>query len=201
MSWDYIPGRNDEGYPDPTAATALAHAQRSQRGAMSRRAGEHFEAMVSASCGWYADHGLAKIQKTPEPMKPLRKPNQRGQFLACFTKQAQPDYGGTLRGGRSVYFEAKHTEADKIEASRLTLEQVEDLEAHHKLGALTFVIVSFGLEKFYRIPWETWRDMKKLYGRKHLKQAELEPFRIKYVAGVLKLLDGLISEEAEQGKE
>ncbi len=33
-------------------------------------------------------------------MKPLRAPNQLGQFLACYTKAAQPDYKGTLKGGR-----------------------------------------------------------------------------------------------------
>lgn len=40
MSWDYIPGKNHEGYPDPTAATALRNMQRSQQGLQSRRAGE-----------------------------------------------------------------------------------------------------------------------------------------------------------------
>ena len=27
MSWDTVPGRNSEGYPDPTASTALARVQ------------------------------------------------------------------------------------------------------------------------------------------------------------------------------
>ena len=49
MSWDTVPGRNSEGYPDPTASTALARVQHSQKGLQSKRAGEHFENMITAS--------------------------------------------------------------------------------------------------------------------------------------------------------
>lgn len=204
MSWDSIPGRNSEGYPDPTAATALANVQRSQRGRQSRIVGDHFEGIIAASLRWYEDKGVACIEKTPEPMKPLRAPNRQGQFLACYIKAGQPDFKGTLTGGRSVVFEAKHTDSDRIEYSRLTDEQVEKLSTHHKLGAAAFVLVSFGLQDFYRIPWEIWRDMKAIYGHKHIKQKELEPYRVQYIAGVLKLLEGIeldYNEEKEQTHE
>lgn len=204
MSWDSIPGRNSEGYPDPTAATALANVQRSQRGRQSRIMGDHFEGIIAASLKWYEDKGVACIEKTPEPMKPLRAPNRQGQFLACYIKAGQPDFKGTLTGGRSVVFEAKHTDSDRIEYSRLTDEQVEKLSTHHKLGAAAFVLVSFGLQDFYRIPWKIWRDMKAIYGHKHIKQTELEPFRVQYIAGVLKLLEGIeldYNEEKEQTHE
>ena len=199
MSWDSIPGKNSEGYRDPTAATALANIQRSQRGRQSRIMGDHFENMITASLRWYEDKGVACIEKTPEPMKPLRAPNRQGQFLACYVKAGQPDFKGTLTGGRSVVFEAKHTDSDRIEYGRLTDEQVEKLSTHHKLGAAAFVLVSFGLQDFYRIPWEVWRDMKAIYGRKHIKQPELEPDRVQYIAGVLKLLEG-IALDYNQGK-
>lgn len=201
MSWDSIPGKNSEGYRDPTAATALANIQRSQRGRQSRIVGEHFESVIAASLRWYEDKGVACIEKTPEPMKPLRAPNRQGQFLACYVKAGQPDFKGTLTGGRSVVFEAKHTDSDRIEYGRLTDEQVEKLSTHHKLGAAAFVLVSFGLQDFYRIPWEVWRDMKAIYGRKHIKQPELEPYRVQYIAGVLKLLEGIAldyNQEKEQ---
>ena len=153
--------------------------------------GDHFENLIAASLRWYEDKGVACIEKTPEPMKPLRAPNRQGQFLACYVKAGQPDFKGTLTGGRSVVFEAKHTDGDRIEYNRLTDEQVEKLSTHHKLGAAAFVLVSFGLQDFYRIPWEVWRDMKAIYGRKHIKQPELEPYRVQYIAGVLKLLEGI----------
>ena len=204
MSWDSIPGKNSEGYRDPTAATALANIQRSQRGRQSRIMGDHFENLIAASLRWYEDKGVACIEKTPEPMKPLRAPNRQGQFLACYVKAGQPDFKGTLTGGRSVVFEAKHTDGDRIEYNRLTDEQVEKLSTHHKLGAAAFVLVSFGLQDFYRIPWEIWRDMKAIYGRKHIKQPELEPYRVQYIAGVLKLLEGIAldyNQEKEQTHE
>ena len=191
MSWDYIPDKNHEGYYDPTAATALRNIQRSQQGLQSRRAGEYFENIISTSLCWYENKGLACIEKTPEPMKPLGKPNKKGQFLACYVKAAQPDFKGTITGGRSVVFEAKHTDGDRIEYSRLTDKQIEKLSRHHALGAAAFVLVSFGLHDFYRIPWEVWRDMQAIYGHKHMKQPECEPFRVQYIAGVLKLLDGI----------
>ena len=117
MSWDTVPGRNGEGYPDPTASTALARVQHSQKGLQSKRAGEHFENMITASLNWYCDKGVAFVEKTPEPMKPLRKPDRQGRFLACYTKAGQPDFKGTLTGGRAVVFETKHTDSDKIDQS------------------------------------------------------------------------------------
>ena len=138
--------------------------ERSQSGRQSRVAGEHFENLISASLQWYEDKGVACVEKTPEPMKPLRAPNRQGQFLACYTKAGQPDFKGTIIGGRSVVFEAKHTDSDRIKYDRLTPEQVEKLSKHHTLGAAAFVLVSVGLQAFYRV---------------------------QYIAGVIKLLDGI----------
>ena len=198
MSWDYVPGKNSEGYPDPTAAAALSNVQRSQRGLQSKRAGEHFENMIAASLGWYKDKGVAFIEKTPEPMRPLRPPNRQGQFLACYIKAGQPDFKGTLTGGRAVVFEAKHTDSDRIDYNRLTQEQLNSLAEHDRLGAAAFILVSVELQDFYRVPWSVWRDMRKLYGHKHMNKAELEPFRVQYIAGVLKLLEGIELEYGEQ---
>lgn len=191
MSMDIVHGKNHKGYPDPTAATAMANIERRMRGMQNRIAGESFENIIEASLEWYKVRGIAMIEKTPEPMKPLRAPNARGQFLACYTKQAQPDYKGTLLGGRSVVFEAKHTDTDRIESSRVTKEQADRLEIHDHLGAAAFVLVSFGLTDFFGIPWEVWRRMKEIYGRKYIKPEELEKFRVPYTAGVIKMLDGI----------
>ena len=46
--------------------------------------------------------------------------------------------------------------------------------------------------------------MKAIYGRKHIKQPELEPYRVQYIAGVLKLLEGIAldyNQEKEQTHE
>ena len=188
---DVIRGKNAEGYQDPTAATALYNVERSRRGQQSRLAGEIFENMIDAALRWYEDLGLACVEKTPEPMRPLARPNSKGQFLACYTKAAQPDYKGTIKGGRSVVFEAKHTDGDRIQANRLTPEQADRLERHPRLGAAAFVVVSFGLSSFYRIPWEVWRDMRKTYGRAYIKQEELEGYKLTQASGAIWLLEGI----------
>ena len=174
-------------------------AQRSEKGAQSRRVGELFENMIDASLIWYEQHGVVCVEKTPEPMKPLQRPDKRGRFLACYTKAAQPDFKGTLKGGRSVVFEAKHTDADRIKYDRLSGEQMEKLNTHHELGAVAFVLVSFGLQDFYRVPWEVWRDMKAIYGRKYLQPTELEQYRVQYMSGIIKLLEGVELRYNEKG--
>ena len=89
----YDPRKNAEGYNDPTPYAAEKHMMAQIRGKQARVAGGYFENIISASCDYYLSRGLAKIEKTPEPMKPLGAKNRKGQFLACYTKQAQPDYG------------------------------------------------------------------------------------------------------------
>ena len=187
----YDPRKNAESYNDPTPYAAEKHMMAQIRGKQARVAGGYFENIISASCDYYLSRGLAKIEKTPEPMKPLGAKNRKGQFLACYTKQAQPDYGGTLKGGRSIYFEAKHTDDERIEQRRLTQEQQDDLEAHHKLGAIAFVLVSVSLTDFYRVPWPVWRDMAEIYGRKYMTHAELSRYEVPATAGFIKFLHGI----------
>ena len=161
-------------------------------GARARIAGEIFENQIEGSLRWHIDRGLLKANKTPEPMKPLGKPNARGQFLACYTKKAQVDFCGTMYGGRSVRFEAKQTDSDRFEHKRLTDEQMDDLRDHQKLGALCFVLLCFGFDHFYRVPWQVWENMKLAYGRLYVTEKDVQQFRIPYTAGVLKILHGII---------
>lgn len=186
--------RNAEGYVDTTACEAIKNVQRQQKGKRSKAVGEHFENMISRSCVYYNDISFAYIEKTPEPMKVLRTvPCQPGKFISCFLKAAQPDYKGTLKGGRAIVFEAKHTDKDKLERRRLTDKQMASLKKHYELGALAYVIVSFGLQKFYRIPWEIWRDMKKLYGRQYVTQEDICEYEIPACGGLIGLLNGVIT--------
>ena len=118
----YDPRKNAEGYNDPTPYAAEKHMMAQIRGKQARVAGGYFENIISASCDYYLSRGLAKIEKTPEPMKPLGAKNRKGQFLACYTKQAQPDYGGTLKGGRrpSTPTTSASSSAGSLKSSRTT---------------------------------------------------------------------------------
>ena len=187
MSWDTVPGKNSEGYRDPTAATALSNVQRSQRGLQSKRAGEHFENLISASLNWYKDKGVAFIEKTPEPMRPIKSLGQ-GKFIAHYEKMAQPDYKGTLAGGKAVVFEAKHTDSDRLQQNVISSEQEKQLDRHMKLGAECFVMVSFGFEQYFKIPWAVFREMKQHYGRKYITPEDVQEYKVRYIGGVLQFL-------------
>ena len=100
-----------------------ASIRRSYIGDRSRAEGAGFEAIISSACDYYRAIGRADIEKTPEPMKPLGGADRSGRFLACYTKQAQPDYKGVLSGGRAVVFEAKHTDTGRLLSDRVSAEQ------------------------------------------------------------------------------
>lgn len=125
---------------------------RSLAGSKARTHGEHFESLIERTCRSYSKEGVAEIKKTPEPLRVVQ-PLGKGQFRAVFTKKAQPDFQGTLTGGRSVVFEAKHTQTTNLPFDRVNPEQARDLNTHHKMGALCFILVSFKFEDFYAIEW------------------------------------------------
>lgn len=157
-------------------------------GKRSKAAGEHFEQLLEASCQHYRLEKAAEIEKTPEPMKQLGAKNNQGKFTACYVKKAQPDYKGTLKGGRSVVFEAKHTDADRLQQSAVTDDQAKRLDWHYALGAECFVMVSFGFREFFKVPWEVFRDMKARYGRKYITPEDVQEYKVRYIGGVLHFL-------------
>ena len=156
-------------------------------GKRNKAAGAFWEDIIETTCLHYSLEGKAEIAKTPEPMKPIR-PIGNGKFLAYYEKKAQPDYKGTLAGGRAIVFEAKHTDEDRLKQSAVTSEQEKQLNKHERLGAECFVLVSFGFREFFKVPWATFKAMKTIYGRKYIKPEDLTEFKIPYTGGILKFL-------------
>ncbi|MCD7891585.1 MAG: Holliday junction resolvase RecU [Ruminococcus sp.] len=101
---------------------------------------------------------------------------------------AQPDYKGTLYGGKAIVFEAKHTDGDRLQQSVISSEQEKQLDRHAALGAECFVMVSFRFEEFFKIPWQVFRNMKQHYGRKYITPADVQEYKVKYMGGVLQIL-------------
>jgi recombination protein U len=169
--------------------------KRQMQGQMNRVVGEHFEQYIKAACEFYKMKDLAYVEKTPEPFKVTGKrtgPYGNGLiFEGHFEKPAQPDFKGTLKGGRSIVFEAKTSQGDRILQSKVTEEQVNALEFHHNLGALCYVFVAMGMRDAFRVPWEVWQNMKSLYGRKYMTFRELEPFTLTQKNGIILLFDGV----------
>lgn len=167
-----------------TAAQYRAHIQ----GKQNRSQGAAFEDTVEASCGYYQRTGEAFIEKTPEPMKPIQAIDRsRGIFKAVYTKAAQPDYKGTLEGGRSVVFDAKSTTQDRIKQDVVTPEQWDALNTHEAMGAWCFVLVSLGLG-YYRVPWADWKTMRQKCGHKYMNAEDLAQYAVEYRDGAIRFL-------------
>lgn len=157
------------------------------RGQQSKAAGELFEKIIEDACRYYSKNGEAEIEKTPEPMKPIRR-MKNGQFVAVFTKKAQPDYKGTLKTGQSIVFEAKHTDTGKIRRAVITDEQENRLNRHEALGAECYVILSFSFQRFYKVPWHYFKNMKLYTCRNYLVPDDIKKYEVHFIAGVLRFL-------------
>lgn len=148
------------------------------RNYLSRERGKAFEQRIDQSLDYYRSRGFAAVEKTPEPMKPI-KSLSGGHFVACYEKKAQADYKGVIKGGREVIFEAKYTDSDRLLQDRVTKEQTEYIDQHAALGARCYVIGGFSSGNVYLVPWAVWSDMKNHFGRKYATEADLQPYKTK----------------------
>ena len=168
------------------------------RGKANRSNGELFEKMITRSSDAYWKQGIACVEKTPEPMRPIKALNRnKGQFVAIYSKQAQPDFKGVLCDGRCILFDAKYTSKDRIQQSAVTEKQIETFDRYEEMDALCFVVVCIQYEQFYRVPWKDWKNMKALFGHKHITLEELEKYRVPYKNGMICYLEGVEIEEQD----
>lgn len=140
--------------------------------------GHMFENYIKGACAFYRDNGVAVIEQTPEPFR-TTSTNRDGSFTGRFIANAQPDFKGTLQGGRAICFEAKYTSTNKMAKGVVTLEQEKTLEAHYSMGAIAGVCICIK-DIFAFIPWAIWREMKGIYGRQYLTAADVEDYRIEF---------------------
>lgn len=157
--------------------TVKKDPKRQLLGKIAKARGKQFESRIDDSFAYYAQKGFAIIEKTPEPMHPTKNLGN-GKFIAYYEKQAQPDYKGTIKGGRTVMFEAKFTAADRMEQSRVLQSQQDYMDRHQALGARCFVIAGFSSGMVYCVPWDIWKTMKDHFGRKYVTEADLEKYQV-----------------------
>lgn len=153
------------------------------RNKVNNAQGHFFEDAIKRACAYYSERGRADVDKTPEPFRVMEK-SRDGIFKGRFTARAQPDFQGTLDGGRSIVFEAKYTTTGRMKRDVLTQAQQDALERHHRRGALSAVCVGIGNDFFF-LPWLFWRDMKDIFGRQYVTAADLENLRVKFNGAVL----------------
>lgn len=146
-------------------------------GRKNREEGKEFERRIDEAFAYCRSRGSALVDKTPEPTKVIKR-LEGGKFIAVIDKKAQPDYKGTIKGGRSVMFEAKFTTSDRITADRVTESQAEYLTKAEALGARCYILAGFSSGGVYRIPWKEWSNMQAYFGRKYVKETDLEDYRV-----------------------
>lgn len=145
--------------------------------------GHFFEGYIKAACGFYHDHERAEVEKIPEPFRVTQK-HPDGTFTGRFTAHAQPDFQGTLNGGRAICFEAKYTTTNRMKQNVLTDTQIKALGYHASRGAVAGVCIGIQ-DSFFFIPWDVWRDMPEIYGHKYITAAEVEEYRVRFNGAVL----------------
>ena len=125
-------------------------------------------------------------------MKPSA-PRTAGQFLACYTKQAQRAWRHP-EGRPDIYFEAKLTPTTSASSSAGSLKSSRTISrpitsSRHRLRARL-------REPDGLLPRAVavWRDMAEIYGRKYMTHAELSRYEVPATAGFIKFLHGIESE-------
>lgn len=145
--------------------------------------GRIMEDMISGAARMYEKEGTLVLHKESEPFRMVRYINRAaGRAEVQFTAKAQPDFIGCIAGGRLLVFEAKYTQNERILQDAVTTKQASMLEKYHQIGAVTGVCCGIGTGfdlKYFMVPWETWKNMKKLYGHKYATAEELKNYEVK----------------------
>lgn len=117
--------------------------------------GRPLEELIIMANHQYRAQRRAVIHKVPTAWIPLR--DSRGRVVnAKVEEKAAVDFLGTYRG-RSLAFDAKHCSGDRIRWDRLEDHQAQFLEDWTRDGGIGFVLVGFGMQRFFVVPWEVWR--------------------------------------------
>ena len=164
-------------------------ARASIRGRQNRNEGALFEEIISDSCDYYRERGIAVIEKTPEPFRVTRSLG-KGQFQGHFTSQAQPDFKGVVRG-ECIVFDAKATTTGKIPITALTEAQKKGLLAYQRCGAIAGVLMCFNFRQYAWLEIGTFLTAKQVNGHQYWTYEEATAWGedIEYKGNRLKLFN------------
>lgn len=155
----------------------MEKAKRQHQAALSRSQGLLHEQRIEAGCEYYRQRGRAYIVKEPEPFRVISKDRRKCRAVIQFVKHAQPDFHGTVKGGRCIVFEAKFTHTDKIKQDVVTEQQAASLTMQERLGAAAFVCAGIDGRAFM-IPWRVFSHMREHFGRKYATVKDVEKYEV-----------------------
>lgn len=119
--------------------------------------GRSLEELISHANDYYRLKGLGMMVKVPTEFLPLR--NSRGAVHGVkVTHKATVDFIGRWFG-RPIAVEAKATSTGAIRLDAVKLNQAQDL-TDWSFGGYGYglVVVSFGYERFFAVPWQAWSE-------------------------------------------
>ena len=136
--------------------------------------GKPFEDFLKFVHDRYQADGIACVHKVPTEFIPLR--NAKGQVCSAKVENKScVDYLGRYKN-IPVAIEAKHTDDKRISFSRVESHQADYLDDWSKdPDAIAMVVVSFGLKRFFSVPWPFWKAARTAW---EMKKAGKDPGKI-----------------------
>lgn len=120
--------------------------------------GQKFEWLIRATNEQYKRDGTAIVCKIPTEILPIRGANGK-VVTSKIGSKSSVDFLGRLVA-QPIAIEAKHTQGKSIRFDAVQPHQADFLEAFGKSG-VSIVLLSFGMTRFFAVPWEFWRDARK----------------------------------------
>ena len=120
--------------------------------------GRSFEELINMANRDYQEEGVAVIHKVPTEFLPIR--GKDGKVNGCkVTQKSCVDYLGHYKG-IAVAIEAKSVKGNTISFMEVQDHQAAFLDdwMSSGQGQKAYILVSFGMEHFYRIPWIYWKS-------------------------------------------
>lgn len=117
--------------------------------------GKTFESFIEYANQTYRKNGIAMIEKQYVEMLPIR--NSQGKVVTCkIGEKSTVDFIGRYKS-YPIAIEAKNTNAEYIRFDRIEPHQANYMDKFtEQTGTIGLVLISFGLERFYAVPWAFW---------------------------------------------
>jgi recombination protein U len=123
-----------------------------KRSSRRGKRGQALEKLIEVASDQYRIKGRARIDKVPTPMK-----TYKGKTF--YDSKSTVDFSGTIKGGRSVDFDAKATKDPRLpvtDETHIRPHQIEYLREKHQLGGIAFLLVEFTEKnEHYVIPYDS----------------------------------------------
>ena len=124
--------------------------------------GRPFEELLKVAHERYQAKGVACVHKVPTEFLPIR--DAHGKIVSCKVEEKScVDYLGRYYNV-PVAVEAKHTEEARIRFDRVEQHQADYMDDFCKnQAAVGLVDVSFGLRRFFAVPWQFWKEARDIW--------------------------------------